>query len=289
MDGPGHYFRRIKSVAVSIPCVDRPVRQRQLHADAAEEQHPQDAAARRRRLRARGRRGRPLQRLLRQPAVDRHQLGAERQRPVRDQPARRALPAVRERRARSASGSSSCRPIPPGEPRQFDYDTISDVILHLRYTAREGGGLLRADGDRERCDDGDRRGAGGRLGAAVLGAARVPDRVGAVRRGTRRRRRRRSTITLREEHYPFWARHQSAGFGLHGIELFASPGADPLKVNGPGADQQSELKPIRAWVTCAGWTWSNPSPDEVGQFTVHLSDNSISDLWLALTWGAPLS
>ena len=27
--------------------------------------------------------------------------------------------------------------------RQFDYDTISDVILHLRYTSREGGGLLR--------------------------------------------------------------------------------------------------------------------------------------------------
>ncbi len=27
--------------------------------------------------------------------------------------------------------------------RQFDYDTISDVILHLRYTAREGGGLLK--------------------------------------------------------------------------------------------------------------------------------------------------
>lgn len=26
--------------------------------------------------------------------------------------------------------------------RQFDYDTISDVILHLRYTAREGGSLL---------------------------------------------------------------------------------------------------------------------------------------------------
>jgi hypothetical protein len=30
-----------------------------------------------------------------------------------------------------------------GDPHQFDYDTISDVILHIRYTAREGGGLLR--------------------------------------------------------------------------------------------------------------------------------------------------
>jgi len=27
--------------------------------------------------------------------------------------------------------------------RQFDYDTVSDVILHLRYTAREAGGSLK--------------------------------------------------------------------------------------------------------------------------------------------------
>lgn len=30
----------------------------------------------------------------------------------------------------------------PNELRQFDYDSISDVILHLRYTARQGGTLL---------------------------------------------------------------------------------------------------------------------------------------------------
>lgn len=29
------------------------------------------------------------------------------------------------------------------EIRQFDYDTISDVVLHIRYTARQGGGELR--------------------------------------------------------------------------------------------------------------------------------------------------
>lgn len=32
----------------------------------------------------------------------------------------------------------------PRDFRQFDYDTISDVILHIRYTAREGGDPLRA-------------------------------------------------------------------------------------------------------------------------------------------------
>jgi hypothetical protein len=31
----------------------------------------------------------------------------------------------------------------PGDFRQFDYDTISDVVLHIKYTAREGGMALR--------------------------------------------------------------------------------------------------------------------------------------------------
>ncbi|NYT10718.1 MAG: hypothetical protein GKC09_12435, partial [Methanosarcinales archaeon] len=31
----------------------------------------------------------------------------------------------------------------PKDFRQFDYDTISDVVLHLRYTAREAGGQLK--------------------------------------------------------------------------------------------------------------------------------------------------
>ena len=44
MDGPGHYFRRIKTVAVSIPCVTGPYTERQLHAHAAQEHDPQAAA-----------------------------------------------------------------------------------------------------------------------------------------------------------------------------------------------------------------------------------------------------
>jgi hypothetical protein len=31
----------------------------------------------------------------------------------------------------------------PNDFRSFDYDTISDVILHIRYTAREAGGSLK--------------------------------------------------------------------------------------------------------------------------------------------------
>lgn len=31
----------------------------------------------------------------------------------------------------------------PNEFRQFDYDTISDVVIHVRYTSRSGGDLLK--------------------------------------------------------------------------------------------------------------------------------------------------
>jgi hypothetical protein len=37
----------------------------------------------------------------------------------------------------------------PGPLRVFDYMTISDVILHLRYTARSGGGALAAQASKE--------------------------------------------------------------------------------------------------------------------------------------------
>ncbi|MDR4505818.1 MAG: neuraminidase-like domain-containing protein [Candidatus Scalindua sp.] len=42
-----------------------------------------------------------------------------------------------------AGGISSWRLELPGEFRQFNYDTISDVIVHLNYTAFEGGDVLK--------------------------------------------------------------------------------------------------------------------------------------------------
>jgi hypothetical protein len=41
-----------------------------------------------------------------------------------------------------AGAISTCRLELPKEFRQFDYNTISDVILHVRYTARQGGAQL---------------------------------------------------------------------------------------------------------------------------------------------------
>ena len=37
----------------------------------------------------------------------------------------------------------------PKNFRQFDYETISDVILHIRYTAREGGAVLKNEAPKD--------------------------------------------------------------------------------------------------------------------------------------------
>jgi hypothetical protein len=52
------------------------------------------------------------------------------------------LNAVIRRRAR-AGAISRWRLEMQNEFRQFDHDSMTDLILHLNYTAREGGGALR--------------------------------------------------------------------------------------------------------------------------------------------------
>jgi hypothetical protein len=67
------------------------------------------------------------------PASHSYQLRPEQQRAVRDKSARRAFLPIG-----GAGAENTWKLELPGSFRQFDYETISDVILHLRYTARDG-------------------------------------------------------------------------------------------------------------------------------------------------------
>ena len=51
LDFPGHYFRRIKSVSLTLPCVVGPVHNDRLHAALVEELHTHQHDQRRQRLR----------------------------------------------------------------------------------------------------------------------------------------------------------------------------------------------------------------------------------------------
>src|SRR5581483_6343918 len=137
LDCPGHYFRRIRTVAISLPCVAGPyasvnctltlLRSSIRKRSAVDAGYARSGAA--------------------DPRFDDHfgslqaivtsggqSDGGMFETNLRDE---RYLPF-------EGSGAiSEWRLDLPSDVRQFDYDTMTDVILHLRYTARDGGALLR--------------------------------------------------------------------------------------------------------------------------------------------------
>ncbi len=141
VDHPGHYFRRIKSVAISVPCVAGPYTSVSARLSIVSNRYrkntnPDNIAAT----------GYPED-----PGNDErfiYNVGA--------------IQSIATSNAQNDNGMfelnfkddrylvfegcgavSSWRLELPNEVRQFDYSTISDVILHVKYTAREGGSTLR--------------------------------------------------------------------------------------------------------------------------------------------------
>lgn len=137
LDYPGHYMRRVRSASLSIPCVTGPytgvnctltlLKSSVRHGNttlngrhARQEADPRFTDS----LGA-------IQSIVTSSGQDDSGLFEAN---LRDE---RYLPFE------GAGAISEWQLELPAGFREFDYDTISDVILHLRYTAREGGGLLK--------------------------------------------------------------------------------------------------------------------------------------------------
>ncbi len=139
MDCPGHYLRRIKTVSLTLPCVSGPytgihcalhllkstIRQSSALIDDVYVADNPDKDFRFRRYHA------AIQSIVTSSAQN---DGGLFEFNLRDE---RYLPFE------GAGADSVWRLELPVGIRQFDYNTISDVVLHVRYTAREGGELLR--------------------------------------------------------------------------------------------------------------------------------------------------
>lgn len=139
LDGPGHYLRRIKSVGVSIPAVAGPytsvsctltlLRSTLRRSPALRDgEYPRAADGEDDRfIDYYG----AVQSIVTSNAQNDAGLFETN---LRDE---RYLPFE------GAGAESVWRLELPAEFRQFDYTTIADVILHLRFTARQGGAQLR--------------------------------------------------------------------------------------------------------------------------------------------------
>jgi hypothetical protein len=138
LDTPGHYLRRIKAVSVTIPCVTGPytgvhcrvrllnneIRWDPATADGYQRTPPDDPRF-----------------IVDRRVVDAMVTSTGQndsglfEANVRDE---RYLPFE------GAGAVSTWNLALPEEFRSFDYNSISDVILHIRYTARDGGEALKA-------------------------------------------------------------------------------------------------------------------------------------------------
>ncbi|MDX2247271.1 MAG: neuraminidase-like domain-containing protein [Bacteroidia bacterium] len=130
LDFPGHYFRRIKSVSISIPCVAGPY----TTISATLRLKTSSIRAKANLTDALVNNFAAIQSIATSSAQN---DGGLFELNFRDE---RYLPfeysgAISEWRLEMMESKKL---------RQFDYNTISDVIVHLRYTAREDGGLKTA-------------------------------------------------------------------------------------------------------------------------------------------------
>jgi len=174
------------------------------------------------------------------------------------------------------------------DPAQFDYKTISDVILHLRYTAREGGGLLRKEAVKNVATAIESAQAAGsvRLFSVRHEFPTEWAEFKSVQLGTAPPRAE-LTLNLREEHYPFWS--QGKLEAVKRVDVFAKTAKNSVDItkeaNGSGIKvalvSDNSLGNLRAGTLLINLLPAAPT----GKFTLYFNDNSMEDLWLAVTWG----
>ncbi len=145
MDHPGHYFRRVKSVSLTLPCIAGPYTSVSGKLSLVNNRYRKNTA------KAQGA-GSPKEEYEEVPGNDErftYNVGSIQSIAASNAQNDSGLFELNFRDERylpfeGCGAISSWRLELPAHVRQFDYDTISDVIIHIRYTAREGGSTLRA-------------------------------------------------------------------------------------------------------------------------------------------------
>ena len=292
MDGPGHYFRRIKSVAVTIPCVTGPYTG--VNCTLSLQNSSIRASAQ---VQGSG-------------YSDGKNLSAY----------YGAIQAVVTSSGQMDSGLFESnlhdeRYLPfeysgvisqwqltlPSDVPQFDFDTITDVIIHIRYTAREGGGLLKAA-------------AVANLKARIAAAQTVGStRLFSMRHefpaewakfksaasGTPAS----LSFNLLPQHFPFWATKlglklgstNGLSNGVKGVQFLAgmtNTNAVDFYDNANTATAKKDalkLDPALGLMTGSLVNVAlppvvDPSNSPAAPYTLYCDNNAMTDLWMAVTW-----
>lgn len=139
MDYPGQYFRRLKTVSISIPCISGPYTSISARLSLQKSKYRKNSnGAQSNYVEETGNDSRFVYSIgaIQSIATSHGQNDSGMfELNFRDD---RYLPFE------GMGAASTWRLELPAEVKQFNYATISDVIIHLKYTAREGGGTLQA-------------------------------------------------------------------------------------------------------------------------------------------------
>lgn len=291
MDGPGHYFRRIKTVAVSIACVIGPyasvnctltlqkssIRKTPVVGDKydrvdAEDDRFSDYFG-------------SLQSIVTSSAQNDSGMFETNLRDERYL-AFENSGAISEWQLRLPADPSK-----KDAPCQFDYNTISDVILHMRYTAREGGGLLRkgAADNLQTAFDAARSAGSVRLFSVRHEFpnewAKLLDQAPSVngRCGL--------TLNLKAEHYPFWSQKRLQSVKRVDIIARSSNETVSTSLSVYDTDELTAKKDILTKSDfgnlLSGHFDKIALPKTpVEEIKLFFDDKLIQDLWIAVTWSS---
>jgi hypothetical protein len=297
MDCPGHYFRRIKSVAMTIPCITGPytsvnctltLQKSSIRTSTnIEKGYPRDGYEDNRFNDYYG----SLQSIVTSSGQSDSGLFETN---LKDE---RYLPFER-----AGIAGSQWQLNLPSDVKQFDFDTITDVILHVRYTAREGGDILKV--------------------AAVQNLKNQINKaqtVGSVRLFSVRHEfpnewakfqskpsdettpPARLSLILLPEHYPFWAQEILGKNSVKRVDFFAEmlplnktkiidtvniydtadksePKTDALNLN-PSFGNLLSGNLVKISLPEA------INADTTKPWILYFDNNKMKELWMAITWG----
>ena len=157
-----------------------------------------------------------------------------------------------------------------GKPRPFDYDTIADVILTLRYTARADGSRSAAERDAERWlrENSARvfsmRHEFGSEWAKFKGPTNQGDGSASLK------------FSLRREHYPY--RLENITEQARRMHLFFSGNAS--------GDVELLRDDVSLGTTqiVSGTAFEGSEFTPIGEFELRFDSNALEDLWMVVDW-----
>lgn len=283
MDGPGHYFRRLKTVAVSIPCVTGPyasvnstltllkssIRKSPLISNSdyarqdAEDNRFSDYFG-------------SMQSIVTSSAQNDSGMFETNFRDERYLPFENSGVISEWQLELPANPSDD-------DPCQFDYETISDVILHIRYSAREGGGLLRKAAIENLKTAIDQAEAAGSIRLFSVRHEFPSAWAGLMSQSTNNGLYE-LKLSLLPEHYPFWS--QGRLKSVKRVDILArsaKPSCGEIQVKYADSDNTLSISEDMNNLLIGKLNTLPESP--ITDLSLFFNDRDLKELWIAVTWG----